>query len=219
MRRPCVTHASPMRRPGIAWQAGWRAPVSRLMRIDRVTTRTGDDGTTALADGRRLAKTHPLIAALGAVDETNTALGLAAVESLPADIAQALPEVQNDLFDLGADLAMPADSPHAARVPRIGLAALERIEALLATSNGRLAPLTSFVLPGGTRAAAALHLGRTVARRAEAAVWLARAATDGTAPSIDCARWLNRLSDLCFVWARRANDDGRGDVLWRPGGR
>ncbi|HYE04489.1 MAG TPA: cob(I)yrinic acid a,c-diamide adenosyltransferase [Planctomycetota bacterium] len=189
------------------------------MRIDRVTTRTGDDGATALADGRRLAKDHPLVIALGAVDETSCALGLAAVEALPSAIAAALPGVQNDLFDLGADLAMPASSPQAARVPRIDAPAMARIEALIGDANARLAPLTSFVLPGGTRAAATLHLARAVARRAEIAVWAARGVDDGSAPSIACAQWLNRLSDLCFVWARCANDDGRGDVLWRPGGR
>jgi cob(I)alamin adenosyltransferase len=193
------------------------AKVNAMVRLDRITTRTGDDGTTGLADGRRLAKDHPLIAALGSVDEANSLLGLIRIEALPEDIAVALPIVQNDLFDLGADLATPAGGAHEERAVRIGEAYLARLDAWIVTANARLAALTSFVLPGGSRAAAFLHVVRTVVRRAERDCVHARSSE--CPPSDACIKYLNRLSDLCFVWARCCNDDGRSDVLWVPGGR
>lgn len=188
-----------------------------MIRLDRITTRSGDRGTTALADGTRLAKHHPLIAAIGAVDEANSLLGVARTCALPDDVAAALPTVQNDLFDLGADLAVPPGGPHEAQLKRIADAQVTRLEELVAASTARLAPLSSFVLPGGTPGAAWLHLARTVVRRAERELSAAIAADAARTWNPNLLRYLNRLSDCCFVWARRANDDGRGDVAWRPG--
>jgi len=185
-----------------------------MVRIDRVTTRTGDDGTTALGNGRRLAKNHPLIVALGDIDEANCVLGLVAQHQPPAAVLAELPRVQNDLFDLGADCCLPATSPGAERCPRIGDRHLARLDTALESANAGLPPLTSFILPGGSPAAAWLHLARTVVRRAERSLVTARQHND---PPINetCVRYLNRLSDLCFVWARLAND-GK-DPLWQPG--
>jgi cob(I)alamin adenosyltransferase len=187
------------------------------VRLNRLVTRTGDDGTTGLSDGSRLPKHHPLIAAIGSVDEASSALGLARCETLPADLAAELPTVQNDLFDLGSDLATPPDGPYEARLNRIGERHIERLEALVAASTAKLPPMNSFVLPGGSRAAACLHLARTVVRRAERELCAAEAVLPETARRPLCRRYLNRLSDLCFAWARRANDDGRADLPWVPG--
>ncbi len=184
-----------------------------MVRLDRIATRTGDDGSTALGDGRRLAKHHPLIEALGTVDEANSLFGLLRLEILPDIVSAALPSLQNALFDLGADLCIPLDSPHAARVARVDDAAIARLDRLLEEANHGLPPLTSFVLPGGTRAGATLHLARTVVRRGERALSAAIAA--GQPPlNQACLRWLNRLSDLCFVWARRCNIGA--EPLWEP---
>jgi cob(I)alamin adenosyltransferase len=179
------------------------------MRLDRITTRAGDDGTTGLADGSRLPKHHALIAAIGAVDEANSLFGVVRTCPLPADLAEELPRVQNDLFDLGADVANPR--PGGCRITPAHIA---RLEAAVAASTARVPPLTSFVLPGGSPGAAWLHLARTVVRRAERDL---AAAMSERHLNADCLRYLNRLSDACFVWARRANDDGRADVLWQPG--
>ena len=197
-----------------------RAPRYReaMVRLDRITTRTGDDGSTGLGDGSRVVKDHPLIEALGAVDEVNSLLGLVLLEQLPAAIAEALPAIQHDLFDIGADLANPQGGPHEAHIPRITATHLMHLEQLLEATNAGLAPLTSFVLPGGSRGAAWLHLARTVARRAERNLVAAEHTADSDrAWNPSCRHYLNRLSDLCFVWARLANDGGRGDVLWVPG--
>jgi cob(I)alamin adenosyltransferase len=185
-----------------------------MVRIDRVTTRTGDDGTTALGDGRRLAKNHPLIIALGEIDEANCVLGLVAQHQPPAAVTSELPRVQNELFDLGADCCLPAASPGAEHCPRIGDRHLARLDAALESANAGLLPLTSFILPGGSLAAAWLHLARTVVRRAERSLVTARQHND---PPVNeaCVRYLNRLSDLCFVWARLANNGH--DPLWQPG--
>lgn len=185
-----------------------------MVRIDRVTTRTGDDGSTALGNGRRLTKDHPLIEALGAIDEANAVLGLVSQHNPPAAVAAGVPRVQNDLFDLGADCCVPADSPGADRCPRIGDGHLAQLDAALETANANLPPLTSFILPGGSPAAAWLHLARTVVRRAERRLVAARQHRD---PPVNdaCVRYLNRLSDLCFVWARLANSGA--DQLWQPG--
>lgn len=187
-----------------------------MVRIDRVTTRTGDDGTTALGDGRRVPKDHPLIDALGAVDEANSLIGVILVQRLPEAVAQALRQVQNDLFDLGADLCMPVDPLRSPGGLRIGDGHLARLDRELAAANAGLPPLDSFVLPGGTPAAAWLHLARTVVRRAERALVAAERLAAGSV-SPGCVRYLNRLSDCCFVWARLANDGGRADLPWKPG--
>ncbi|MEK7414663.1 MAG: cob(I)yrinic acid a,c-diamide adenosyltransferase [Planctomycetota bacterium] len=188
-----------------------------MIRIDSIATRTGDRGTTALADGTRLPKQHPLIAAIGAVDEANSVIGLALTANLPGDIAAVLPTVQNDLFDLGADLAVPPGGAHEDKMQRISANQVARLDALLAASVARVLPLTSFVLPGGSPAAAWLHLARTVVRRAERDLCAAMEADQQRLWNPEALRYLNRLSDACFMWARRANDDGRADVVWVPG--
>jgi cob(I)alamin adenosyltransferase len=186
-----------------------------MVRLDRITTRTGDGGSTGLGDGSRLPKHHPLISAIGTVDEANSLLGVVALEALPAEMVSELPRIQNDLFDLGSDLACPPGMPHEDKVPRISAAQVARLDAALVTANANVPPLTSFVLPGGTRAAAHLHLARTVVRRAERDVSAASAAIPQRSFNPEVLRYLNRLSDLLFVWARLAN--GEHEVLWAPG--
>ena len=187
-----------------------------MVHLDRITTRTGDAGTTGLGDGSRLPKHHALIVAIGAVDEANSLLGVVALEQLPGLALGEMPRIQNDLFDLGSDLACPPGMAHEDRIPRITQAQVARLDAALAAANAGLPPLKSFVLPGGTRAAAQLHLLRTVVRRAESAVCAAIAALPQRAFNPQAVRYLNRLSDLIFVWARLAN--GEREVLWVPGG-
>ncbi|HSC78708.1 MAG TPA: cob(I)yrinic acid a,c-diamide adenosyltransferase [Chitinolyticbacter sp.] len=177
-------------------------------RLSKITTRTGDDGTTGLADGTRVAKDHPRIHALGEVDELNSSLGVVLCEVLSAAIHDCLGRVQNDLFDLGGELAIPG---HRA----ITDVQLSRLEEEVTAFNAALTPLKEFILPGGSRAAALLHVSRCVCRRAERA--LTPLARDGgeLAPGV---RYLNRLSDLLFVLARVANvEAGVPDVLWQPG--
>ena len=183
--------------------------------LNRIYTRTGDDGSTGLASGERRSKADRRVAAYGTVDETNAVLGLCRLHSggLPA-LDAVLARVQNDLFDLGADLATPHEPPPRHEALRIVDAQVDRLEAEIDALNERLAPLRSFVLPGGSPLAAHLHLARTVARRAERlAVELAAAEPVNPA----AVRYLNRLSDLLFVAARAANDDAGADVLWVPG--
>ena len=184
--------------------------------ITRVYTRTGDDGTTALGDMSRTRKTSPRLAAYADVDETNAVLGLVTSLGDPGDdVAEVMRQVSNDLFDVGADLCTPfaEDPPHPPL--RVHTGYVERLEGWCDTFNAPLEKLSSFVLPGGTPAAALLHQARTVARRAERSVWaLVEAEPDARAELP--AQYLNRLSDLLFILARVAN---RGDdVLWRPGG-
>ncbi|MDE2581283.1 MAG: cob(I)yrinic acid a,c-diamide adenosyltransferase [Rhodospirillales bacterium] len=188
-----------------------------MVRIDRVITRGGDGGETSLGDGARLRKDTPRIEAIGAVDEANAAIGvvrasLHGTEGPSRAMADAaLARIQNDLFDLGADLAVPGDA--GARL-RMSAGPVLRLEAEVAAMNETLPPLTSFILPGGHPAAAAAHLARTIARRAERAV--VRLAAE-TAVTPDAVRYLNRLSDHLFVLARVLNGNGAGDVLWVPG--
>ena len=190
--------------------------------LSRIYTRTGDRGTTALGNGRRVAKDHPRVEAVGAVDELNATLGLALQAGLDPEARDLLRAVQNDLFDLGADLCVPetprrGGKSRAGQGPlRVTAAQVGRLERAIDRFNAPLGTLRSFVLPGGTGASSWLHLARTVCRRAER-----RVVTLGSAEKINAQAliYLNRLSDLLFVLARRANDGGRGDVLWVPGGR
>jgi cob(I)alamin adenosyltransferase len=177
-------------------------------RLTRIYTRTGDDGTTGLADGSRVAKDSARIAAIGEVDELNSALGLLLAEPLPQSVSAALGSVQHDLFDLGGELSVPGHGI-------IGESHVARLERELDALNERLPPLEDFILPGGSRGAAAAHLARAVCRRAERA--LVTLARDEAVPPL-LLHYLNRLSDLLFVAARALNHEaGRGDVLWEQG--
>ncbi|HVW92631.1 MAG TPA: cob(I)yrinic acid a,c-diamide adenosyltransferase [Devosia sp.] len=189
-----------------------------MVKLNRIYTKTGDDGTTGLVRGPRRRKDDLRIEAFGTVDEANSAVGMARLSSggMPK-VDNVLARIQNDLFDLGSDLATPgADDPGAARASlRITAAQTEWLEKEIDHYNESLQPLTSFVLPGGTPLAAALHLARTVTRRAERLVVALAAAEPETNP--EAVRYLNRLSDLLFVLARIANANGTRDVLWTPG--
>jgi cob(I)alamin adenosyltransferase len=177
-------------------------------RLSRIYTRTGDAGTTGLADGSRAPKNAPRIEAIGEVDELNSAIGVLLAERLPKDVRDCLTGVQHDLFDLGGELSIPGH-------PIMSAAHVRRLENLLDRFNTKLAPLRDFVLPGGTRGAALAHVARTVCRRAERRT-VALAAQD-TAPPLGVS-YLNRLSDLLFVIGRVLNlRAGRGDVLWQQG--
>jgi cob(I)alamin adenosyltransferase len=185
------------------------------VRLTRIYTRTGDAGQTHLGDMSRVTKTDPRLVAYADVDETNSALGVAvALGGPPAEVAELLRSVQNDLFDVGADLCTPIQQAPEHPPLRITAAYTERLEGACDAANEQLPALTSFVLPGGTPLAALLHSARTVARRAERSVW-ALLAVDGEGTNVETARYLNRLSDLLFILARGANPDG--DVLWEPG--
>jgi cob(I)alamin adenosyltransferase len=184
--------------------------------LTRIYTRTGDDGTTALGDMSRVAKTDPRLVAYADVDEANSAIGVAlTLGGLDDDVAAVLRRVQNDLFDVGADLATPVVPDPKYPPLRVTDAYVERLEEQCDRWNADLEKLTSFILPGGTPGAALLHTARTITRRAERAAWALRAADPdrtGTAPAL----YLNRLSDLLFILARRAA--GGAEVLWQPGG-
>jgi len=184
-----------------------------MVRLDKIYTKGGDSGQTGLSDGSRVSKACPRIAAIGVVDETNSAIGVARLGASGIFDA-ALARIQNDLFDLGADLSAPQDGPNSESRLRIAPAQVERLEREIDAMNGSLSPLTSFVLPGGTALAAHLHLARAIARRAEAAL-VALAAQETINPA--ALHYANRLSDHLFVMARAANDGGKGDVLWIPG--
>lgn len=181
--------------------------------LNKIYTKTGDRGDTGLGDGARVSKAALRVEAYGTVDETNAALGLARLHAA-GEMAAALARVQNDLFDLGADLCRPSD-PAAGKPPlRMIPAQTARLEAEIDAMNANLEPLRSFVLPGGSALAAHLHLARTICRRAErVAVALAKAEP----VTGEALIYLNRLSDWLFVAARLANDGGKGDVLWVPG--
>lgn len=187
--------------------------------LTRIYTRTGDDGSTALGDMSRAAKTSARVTAYGEVDEANSAIGVAiALGSLSGDVADLLRAVQNDLFDVGADLCTPIVPDPKWAPLRVDAAYVERLERACDEYNARLTKLDSFVLPGGSGGAALLHVARTVCRRAERATWqLLADEPEATNPLT--ATYLNRLSDLLFILARAANDDGLGDVTWVPHGR
>ncbi|MFN0196427.1 MAG: cob(I)yrinic acid a,c-diamide adenosyltransferase [Planctomycetaceae bacterium] len=217
-----------------------------MVYLNRIYTRTGDAGETSLGDGSRVAKTHPRIAAYGTVDELNSILGLVLVVPVDEPLAGRIGNIQHDLFDLGADLCVPEkrqeqssiawptgkpaepessidhifdapvaeiSSPNDSSL-RVTAGQVERLENWIDEATAQLEPLHSFVLPGGSPAAAHLHLARTVCRRAEIAV-LALAAVEAINPQ--AVMYLNRLSDLLFVWARMENSKGKTDVLWIPG--
>ena len=182
-----------------------------MVKINAVTTRTGDDGTTGLVDGSRVAKSDPRMEAIGDVDETNSVIGLARASMQTGLLDDMLSRAQNDLFDLGADLATPGDVEGALRIAK---AQVDRLEADMAILLGDLTPLDSFVLPGGEPTAANLHLARTVCRRAERTCVVLHE-TSPLNPNL--LAYMNRLSDFLFVAARWSNDMGRSDVKWVPG--
>lgn len=184
-----------------------------MVKLDRIYTGGGDAGKTSLGDGSRVAKHAPRIEACGAVDEANSAIGVARLHAGP-DVDAMLARIQNDLFDLGADLCVPPGGRRGDGALRIAATQVARLEAEIDSTNAALAPLTSFVLPGGTAAAAHLHVARAAVRRAERQV-AALAAEETVEPP--ALVYLNRLSDHLFVLARRCNDGGRADVLWQPG--
>jgi len=190
-----------------------------MVRLNRIYTRTGDDGTTGLGAGNRRPKFDLRIEAIGTVDEANAAIGLARVHTGDAfpEIDAVLGRIQNDLFDLGADLATPEADRKLNHEPlRIAASQVARLEGEMDRLNENLQPLRSFVLPGGSPAAAALHLARTVARRAER-VMVELSRKPGEHVNLEALKYVNRLSDFLFVAARTVNDNGKADVLWVPG--
>jgi cob(I)alamin adenosyltransferase len=197
-----------------------------MVKLNRIYTKTGDAGTTGLATGARVPKDHLRVETYGTVDESNAAIGLAIVHAhsggpgqdhIKTQLAEILALIQHDLFDCGADLATPVESTETpgSRL-RILPSQTERLERLIDEYNEPLAPLTSFVLPGGSALAASLHLARTIVRRAERLVTTLRR-TDPDTTNAEALKYLNRLSDLLFVLSRVANDNGAADTLWTPG--
>jgi cob(I)alamin adenosyltransferase len=186
-----------------------------LVKLNKIYTRTGDDGTTGLVDGSRLPKHAARMEAIGAIDAANSAIGLALAAMAGSPHAHTLTRVQNDLFDLGADLATPGtDFAPSDRVLRMVAEQGEWLERAIDAANAIIEPLTSFVLPGGSEAAARLHVARAGVRAAERAM-TALASAEPVNP--EALVYINRLSDLLFVLARAMNDNGRDDVLWVPG--
>jgi cob(I)alamin adenosyltransferase len=190
-----------------------------MVTLSKIYTKTGDSGETGLGDGSRISKTSLRITAIGAVDETNSAIGIARLEAQD-EMDAMLARIQNDLFDLGADLCAPEDGRKAPSSDkrsrlRISSAQVERLEREIDAVNEKLSPLTSFILPGGGRLSAHLHLARAIARRAECAI-VGLSAKEQINP--EALRYANRLSDHLFVMARTASNEGMSDVLWVPGG-
>ncbi len=190
-----------------------------MVKLNKIYTRTGDDGTTGLGSGERRLKSDLRVEAYGTVDEANSCIGLARLHTAQShpDLDAMLGRIQNDLFDLGADLSTPDTGKKLDYEPlRIIAAQTDRVEADIDALNKDLQPLRSFVLPGGSPASAALHLARTVARRAERAM-VALAQVEGEHVNPEGVRYINRVSDLLFVAGRVVNDNGNADVLWVPG--
>lgn len=189
-----------------------------MVKLNKIYTKTGDDGTTGLVDGSRIPKDDPRMAAIGDVDELNSVIGVAICAIDAAETVKTLRVIQNDLFDLGADLATPADQDDdftpSEMVLRITASQVERLESDIDAVNDDLDPLTSFILPGGSDAAAAVHLARAVARRAERTLV---SAANSVAINPLALAYVNRLSDFLFVLARAANGGGKDDILWVPG--
>ena len=192
-----------------------------MVNLTRIYTRTGDDGTTALGDMSRVNKNDLRLVAYADVDEANSAIGVViATTGLAGDLAELLTGVQNDLFDVGADLCTPVAADPPFPQLRVEQSYIDRLEAACDTYNEMLEPLRSFVLPGGTAVAAHLHVARTIVRRAERSTWAALAEYADVMNPLT-ATYLNRLSDLLFICSRVANlssQGGAGDVLWKPGG-
>jgi cob(I)alamin adenosyltransferase len=186
-----------------------------MVRLTRIYTRQGDGGDTHLGNMTRVRKTHARVCAYGDVDETNSVIGVVRTHALPEHVDQWLAVIQNDLFDLGADLSVPGTSEEGNDRLRVTYEQVRQLEEWCDTANATLAPLVSFVLPGGSPAAAALHVARTVCRRAERSV-IALSDVEEIRP--EAVQYLNRLSDLLFILSRTCNADGDGDVLWLPGG-
>ena len=186
-----------------------------MVYLNRIYTKTGDAGQTSLGDGSRVPKTQARIIAFGGTDELNSVLGLLRTTALGKPLDDWLMRIQNDLFDLGADLCVP-ESPEASSANRLRVSPeqTDRLERYIDLINESLAPLTSFVLPGGSPASAWLHLARTTCRRVEVSVWQLM---DEATINPEVAKYLNRLSDLLFVLAQYCNDCGRKSVLWVPG--
>jgi cob(I)alamin adenosyltransferase len=184
-----------------------------MVRLTRIYTRGGDTGETSLGDGSRVPKTELRVECYGTIDEANAAVGLARLYA-EGDVDAALARIQNDLFDLGADLSTPETGKRAAGALRILASQVERLEREIDALNADLKPLDSFVLPGGTACAAHLHLARTLVRRAER---LAAALAARETINPEALKYLNRLSDHLFVLSRHVNDKGGRDVLWQPG--
>jgi len=186
-----------------------------MVRLTKIYTRTGDQGDTHLGDMSRVRKTSPRVAAYGDVDELNSVIGLALIAALPSAYPEWLRGIQNDLFDLGADLCVPEGGDPSRSRLRVTAPQVAELERRCDEVNGELSDLTSFILPGGSAGAAALHHARTVCRRAERSV-IALADKEPVNP--EAVSYLNRLSDLLFLLARGCNRaEGRGDVLWVPG--
>jgi len=186
-----------------------------MVYLNCIYTKTGDTGETSLGDGRRVLKTNTRIVAYGTVDELNSSLGSALSVGQSADITSMLTLIQNDLFDVGADLCIPeSETPPPYTPLRVTADQVTQLEHWIDTANARLEPLKSFILPGGTAASAQLHVARTICRRTEIEV-LRLMEIESINPQV--LIYLNRLSDLLFVLARCANDDGKLDVLWVPG--
>ena len=188
-----------------------------MVNLTKIYTRTGDDGTTSLGDMTRTGKNDPRLKAYADVDEANCTIGVALASSeLPAEVQALLLRIQNDLFDVGADLCTPVVDSPAYEPLRVTQSYIDYIEQACDTYNDQLDPLRSFVLPGGTLAAAQLHIARTVVRRAERSTWSALDTYHGGMNPLT-ATYLNRLSDLLFILSRIANKDAGGDILWQPG--
>jgi len=185
-----------------------------MVKLDKIYTRGGDKGMTSLGNGERVPKHDLRVEAYGAIDEANATIGLVRLHTVGMDLDAVLSRIQNDLFDLGADLSTPEDAEARRRPLRVAQVQVDRLEAEIDALNARLAPLTSFVLPGGSPVAAHLHLARTIVRRAER---LVTALQDAERINPAALAYINRLSDLLFVASRHANQDGTGDVLWVPG--
>jgi cob(I)alamin adenosyltransferase len=186
--------------------------------LNKIYTRTGDDGTTALGSGRRVAKYDLRVEAYGTLDEANATIGLARLHTRGSDpsLDAMLARVQNDLFDLGADVCFPAETKDARGRLAVTGTQVDRLEAEIDALNRELEPLRSFVLPGGSEASSFLHLARTVSRRAER-LMVELAAKEGEPVGPEALRYVNRLSDFLFVAARFANNKGKSDVLWVKG--
>lgn len=189
-----------------------------MVKLNKIYTKTGDDGTTGLVDGSRIAKNDPRMAAIGDVDELNSAIGVAICSVADDVLVAKLRVVQNDLFDLGADLATPAEEGDSFEpsemVLRVTPSQVERLESEIDEATAMLDPLTSFILPGGKDDAAAIHLARAICRRTER---VSVTASQSTAINPQALAYINRLSDYLFVLGRLLNDGGKSDILWVPG--